>query len=141
MKFVVDAGSKTWFRMETVAEAALESRAMNHTVERYFRESYEKAAATYVPGPATATFEQAIGRHEHALRAMPMFLTLRDGEGTALVTAMLPPCGLDHPMYRCIVVGPSNADPYPEHGAAIEALAAHLNVKLDRARCYPYRRS
>jgi hypothetical protein len=51
---------------------------------------------------------------------MPVFLTLRDAEGTALATAMLPPqqAGRDGPA-ACspMVVGPGNGDPYPEHGA------------------------
>jgi hypothetical protein len=140
MKFVVDAGSKTWFRIETAAEAALESRAMNHAVERYFQDAYDKAASSHAPKTASAAFEQSIGRHEHALDVMPVFLTLRDGEGTALVTAMLPPAGVDHPVHRIIIVGPSNADPYPEHAHAIEALGRHFNLKLERGRCYPYRR-
>ena len=47
---------------------------------------------------------------------MPIFLTLRDGEGTALVTAMLPPAGKDERAFRPIIVGASNSDPYPQHG-------------------------
>jgi hypothetical protein len=140
MKFVVDEGAKSWFRIETVAEAALESKAMNHTVERYFREAYDKAAASFAAKSASATFERSIGRHEHALKSMPMFLTLRDREGTALVTAMLPPSGVDHPAHRVIVVGPSNADPYPDHASAIEVLGRHFGLKLDRNRCFPYKR-
>ena len=45
MQFVCDASaSKTWFRIETEAEAALESRVMNHAVEKHFREAQEQAA-------------------------------------------------------------------------------------------------
>jgi hypothetical protein len=53
---------------------------------------------------------------------------------------MLPPGGQDDRMFRPIVVGPSNGDPYPTHGDAIAVLAAHLGVALERERCYPYRR-
>ena len=37
-----------------------------------------------------------------------------------------------------IIVGPGNGDPYPEHQAAIEALARRFLLSLDRARCFPY---
>ena len=81
-----------------------------------------------------------VGRKAHVQKAMPMFLTLRNSEGKALVTAMLPPQGLDEKSFRPILVGPSNADPYPEHGDAIRILAKHYKLSLDPARCYPYRR-
>jgi hypothetical protein len=71
---------------------------------------------------------------------MPIFLTLRDAEGKALVTAMLPPLGKDDGAFRPIVVGSANSDPYPEHGEAIARLGQHYGLKLDPARCYPYRR-
>jgi hypothetical protein len=69
---------------------------------------------------------------------MPIFLTLRDGEGTALVTAMLPPVGQDQRTFRPVIVGPANTDPFPEHGAAITELAERFGLVLDRSRCYPY---
>ena len=72
---------------------------------------------------------------------MPLFLTLRDSAGTALVTAMLPPDGRDDPTFRPIIVGRGNSDPYPEHGHAIDALAAHFGLSLSRQRCFPYRRA
>lgn len=71
---------------------------------------------------------------------MPLFLTLRDGIGNALATAMLPPRGRDTPAFRPIIVGLENSDPYPEHGKAIRALGEHFGLALDRVRCYPYRR-
>ena len=44
MKYVCDAlGGKTWFRIETEAEAASESDAMRHAVEKFFRKEHEKA--------------------------------------------------------------------------------------------------
>ena len=70
---------------------------------------------------------------------MPFFLTLRDSEGNGLVTAMLPPGGPDASAFKIIIVGPSNSDPYPEHGDAIHALGRHFNLPLERSRCYPYR--
>jgi hypothetical protein len=75
----------------------------------------------------------------HILREMPLFLTLRDGEGNALVTAMLPPGRQHRDGFRPIIVGTSNSDPYPDHAEAIAALGDHFGIVLDRARCYPYR--
>jgi hypothetical protein len=140
MKYVCDAGAATWFRIETAGEALLESRAMNHAVEKYFQDAHDAAAQSYVPPKALAAIEQNIGRAAHIQMAMPIFLTLRDKDGTALVTAMLPPAGQDAKSFRPVIVGPSNSDPYPEHGAAILALAKHLKMTLDPVRCYPYRR-
>jgi hypothetical protein len=141
MQYVCDAGALTWFRMETGGEALLESRAMNHAVEKYFRDAYDAAVQSYAPPKSLAAIEQNIGRAAHVQKAMPQFLTLRDKDGTALVTAMLPPAGVDAKAFRPVIVGPSNADPFVDHGAAIQALAKHMRVVLDPARCYPYRRT
>jgi hypothetical protein len=140
MQYVCDAGSKTWFRIETQGEAVLESRAMDHAVEKYFRQAYEAATRSYVPPQSAHVVEQNIGLKSHVQRSMPMFLTLRDGEGTALVTAMLPPVGKDEQAFTPIIVGFANRDPYPEHGEAIRVLGEHFGLKLDPSRCYPYRR-
>jgi hypothetical protein len=140
MKYVCDApGEKTWFRIETEAEAAVESDAMRHAVEKFFHKERDKAAQNYQP-PSKTFFEQDIGLKAHLQREMPVFLTLRDGEGTVLATAMLPPGGRDERGFRPIVVGPGNGDPYPDHGAAIKTLADHFGLTLERERCYPYRR-
>ena len=138
MRYVCDApGGATWFQIETQAEAALESQAMNHAVEKHFIQAQETAAKSYVapPGPF---FERDIGLKAHIQRLMPIFLTLRDGRGAALVTAMLPPVGQDERTFRPVIVGPANTDPFPEHGAAITELAKHFRLVLDRSRCYPY---
>jgi hypothetical protein len=141
MRFVCDtAERKAWFRIETEAEAARESELMRHAVEKHFRRAYEQASQAYRPAPGPFV-EQDIGRAAHILRAMPVFLTLRDGDGTALATAMLPPAGRADPACSPMVVGPGNGDPYPEHGDAIRDLGAHFGLPLDRARCYPYRRT
>ncbi|OPZ24721.1 MAG: hypothetical protein BWZ02_02785 [Lentisphaerae bacterium ADurb.BinA184] len=58
--------------------------------------------------------------------------------GTGLATAMLPPGGKPVAEFPIIIVGPENADPYSDHGDAIEALARHYQLPLPRARCYPY---
>jgi len=145
MRFVCDAaGGKAWFRIETEAEAMRESELMRHAVEKHFRRAYEQASLAYRPAPGPFV-EQDIGREAHVRRAMPVFLTLRDAEGTALATAMLPPprqqaAGRDDVAFCPMVVGPGNGDPYPEHGEAIRDLGRHFGLSLDRSRCYPYGR-
>src|SRR5262245_56435974 len=140
MDFVCDAPEgKAWFQIETEAEAALESAAMKHAVEKYFRREWDKALQSYQPTSASF-IERDIGIKAHVKRTMPLFVTLRDREGNALATAMLPPNGRNEPSFRMIVVGPENADPYPQHGGAIEALGTHLGLKLERERCFPYGR-
>ncbi|HZK89472.1 MAG TPA: hypothetical protein VFC56_04925 [Stellaceae bacterium] len=140
MRYVCDAlDGKTWFRIETEAEATAESETMRHAVEKYFRKEQEKAAHSFQP-ISSVNFEQQIGLKAHIQREMPLFLTLRDGDGAPLATAMLPPGGKDDRAFRPIIVGPGNADPYPEDGASIRALAEHYGITLERARCYPYRR-
>jgi hypothetical protein len=140
MRYVCDAPhGKTWFRIETEAEAVAESGTMRHAVEKYFRKEQERASASFQP-ISKVYFEQEIGLKAHVQREMPLFLTLRDGEGDPLATAMLPPGGKDDRSFRPIIVGQGNADPYPEEGEAIRALAEHYGMTLERARCYPYRR-
>lgn len=141
MKYICDApNGRTWFRLETEAEAASESQVMAHAVEKHFREARARAAASFVPA-SSRYIEQEIGLKAHIQREMPLFLTLRDHEGQALVTAMLPPRGEPDPGFRPIIVGPRNGDPYPEHADAIRALGEHFGLTLERSRCYPYRRA
>jgi hypothetical protein len=138
MKYVCDAhGGKTWFRIETEAEAVAESGVMRHKGEKYFCQEKEKATKSFQPS-SRVLFEQEIGLTAHIQREMPLFLTLRDGEGNALVTAMLPPGGQNRDGFSPIIVGVANSDPYPEHAEAIRALGDHFGIVLDRARCYPY---
>jgi hypothetical protein len=140
VKYVCDApNDRTWFAFESEAEAAAESRLMNHAVEKYFRQEWEKASASFVPA-SPRYIEQEIGRSAYVQNTMPLFLTLRDHEGHGLATAMLPPRGENAPSFRIIIVGPANGDPYPAHGDAIRALGDHFGLTLDRARCFPYRR-
>lgn len=139
MKYVCDApGGKTWFRIETVDEAAKESAAMNHAVEKHFRQQRDRAATSFKPA-SSVYIEQNIGLESHVQKEMPLFLTLRSRNGDGLATAMLPPGGKDKPGFRIIVVGPENGDPYIEHAGAIQALGAHFGLTLDRESCYPYR--
>lgn len=140
MKYVCDGpGGTTWFRIETEAEAAQESSVMGHAVEKYFRREKERAAQTYTP-TSTRYIERDIGLAAHIQREMPLFLTLRDDDGNALATAMLPPRGRPSDTFSSIIVGPKNADPFSQHGEAIAALGQHFGLELDRERCYPYRR-
>jgi hypothetical protein len=140
MDYVCDApNGHTWFRIVTEGEAAAESEAMRHAVEKHFRRERERAAESF--HPLTNVFiEQDIGKEAHIKRTMPLFLTLRDENGNPLVTAMLPPGGKRDPNFGCIIVGAGNADPYPDYADAIGALGKHFGLTLDRARCYPYRR-
>jgi hypothetical protein len=139
MKYICDApGSTTWFRFETEGEAALESDAMHHAVEKHFRQAWDAAVQSYQP-VSSSFVERDIGLKAHIQRVMPLFLTLRDAEGQALVTAMLPPVGRLDPRFRIIIVGPDNRDPYPDHGQAIAKLGEHFGLTLERSRCYPYR--
>jgi hypothetical protein len=138
MEYVCDAPhNRTWFRLVTEGEAVAESLEMRHAVEKHYRRERERAADTF--HPTTSVFiEQDINKEAHIRKAMPQFLTLRDQDGNALVTAMLPPSGRQGG--GCIIVGPNNADPYPDHSDAITALARHFGITLDRSSCYPYRR-
>ncbi|PVE20284.1 hypothetical protein DC522_33250 [Microvirga sp. KLBC 81] len=138
MQYICDTpGSKSWFQIETEAEAVRESDAMGHAVEKHFRRACEAATNTY-RSTSSSFIEQDIGLKAHVRRVMPLFLTLRDAEGEALVTAMLPPGGRHDPNARIIIVGPKNEDPYPVHETAIRKLGEHFGLSLDRARCYPY---
>ena len=140
MEFVCDAvDGKTWFRLETEAEATAESDLMKHAVEKYFRREHDKAQQSYQPAQPSS-IERDIGLKSYVTRAMPVFLTLRDREGTPLATAMLPPGGKEDHHFRTIIVGPANGDPYSAEGDSIAALGKHFGLTLDRARCFPYGR-
>jgi hypothetical protein len=138
MEYVCDApGNLTWFRLLTEGEAVAESLEMQHAVEKHYRRERERAIDAFHP-TTTVFIEQDINKESHIRRAMPLFLTLRNQDGKALATAMLPPMGKQGG--GCIIVGPGNADPYREHAEAIEALGDHYGFTLDRGSCYPYRR-
>ncbi len=140
MDFICDApGGKTWFKLLNEAEAAEESSLMGHAVEKHFLRFRDAAVVSYAPPMSLPYIERDIGLNDHVRRTMPTFLTLRDGDGHALATAMLPPAGVPDDRFHCIIVGVANTDPWPEHAKAIEALARHFKITLDRAHCYPYR--
>lgn len=136
MQYVCDAPKgRTWFRIETEAEAAAESALMRHAVEKHFLTAQQRARRTYVPGQG---LERDIGLKGHIARTMPVFLTLRADDGSGLATAMLPPGPKPSSDFTIIIVGPENADPYADHSDAIDALARHVRIPLPRTRCYPY---
>jgi hypothetical protein len=136
MKYVCDAkAGRTWFRIETDAEAESETRLMRHAVEKHFRRELVRARASYRPGPG---LERDIGLNGHIARTTPLFLTLRADDGAGLATAMLPASGKADPEFRTIIVGPENADPYAAYAEAIKLLGNHFGLQLDRERCYPY---
>src|SRR5512142_1083633 len=100
MQFVCDAPNRAvWFRVETEGEAAIESEIMRHAVEKYFRRERDAAVKSYRPADG-AFIERDIGLNAHVQKTMPLFLTLRDKEGTPLATAMLPPEGKDDSAFR-----------------------------------------
>jgi hypothetical protein len=139
MRYVTDApGGRTWFRLETEAEAEAEAALMRHAVDKYFRRFEGAARESYRAPPSAASFEKDIGLRDHIARAMPLFLTLRADDGEGLATAMLPPEGRNQANFRIVIVGPENADPYPAYGEAIAKLAKHFNIELPRESCYPY---
>ena len=138
MQFVCDApGRRTWFRIESDAEAAAESEIMRHAVEKYFRRERETAIKSYKPTSSTY-IERDIGLAAHIARSMPLFLTLREHDGTGLATAMLPPGAKEADGFRTLIVGPANADPFAAQADAIAALGKHFGLTLTRERCYPY---
>ncbi len=138
MKHICDApDGKTWYRIETLAEAEQESTLMHHAVEKYFRRDKEKAVQTYKP-TSTVFFEHNIGLEAHVQREMALFLTLRSAEGKGLATAMLAPAGRGDPNFTMIIVGEDNSDPYSEHDEAIRALGTHYGLTLARETCFPY---
>src|SRR5260370_6841649 len=103
---------------------------MRHKIEKYFCQERDKAIKSFQPS-SRVPFEQEIGLTAHIQREMPLFLTLRDGEGNALVTAMLPPGGQEPERFSPIIVGLSNTHPSPEHAEAIPPLAHHFVIHPD----------
>jgi hypothetical protein len=140
MKFVCDApGGKTWFRIETDAEALRESELMGHSIEKHFAKAKERAVQSYAP-VSKVFIEQDIGLQAHLRREMPWFLTLRNSEGTPLASAMVQPRGRENHSFTPIIVGIKNSDPYIGQSDAIRTLEKYLGLSLERVRCYPYGR-
>lgn len=139
MRYVCDApGGRTWFRLETEAEAEAEAALMRHAVDKYFRRHVVEARESYRYKPGTPAFERDIGLKDHIARSTPLYLTLRADDGEGLATAMLPPQGRNQANFKIIIVGPDNEDPYPAHGDAIAVLAHQFGLELERDECFPY---
>lgn len=139
MRYVCDApAGRTWFALETEADAEAEALLMRHAVNRHFNRAWAQAAASFQSADPHG-IGRDIGLKDHIRRTMPVFATLRDADGAGLATAMLPPGGRATAGFRVILVGPDNADPYPAAADAIAALGAHFGLDLNRQDCYPYR--
>jgi hypothetical protein len=139
MRYVCGApGGRTWFRLETEAEAEAEAALMRHAVDKHFRRHNAAARESYRAPQGGPSFEQSIGLKDHIARAMPLFLTLRADDGEGLATAMLPPEGRNQVNFKIVIVGPDNSDPFATEAEAIAALEAHFGLELKREECFPY---
>jgi len=132
MEYVCDApGDKTWFRIETENEAALEAIATTGKVAFIFDVEHKAACQSYRPHDRLRPIERDICLGAHLRRFMPQFLTLRDREGAALATALLPPRGLEEEYcYLPSVFGPEGSDPYAAQADAIRALEKHFDLEI-----------
>lgn len=138
MKYICDVpGGRTWFRLESEAEAERESARMQHGVAVRFHDERARAIRSY-RAQSAASAGGSLPLERHVRIAMPIFLSLRDREDAALVTAMLAHGSPDHPEAELVIVGKGDTDPYPDHGRAIAALSDRLGIDLDRARCFPF---
>jgi hypothetical protein len=134
MRYVCDApGGKTWFRIETEAEAVAESETMRHAVEKYFRKEQDKATQSFRP-ISKVYFEQEIGLKAHIQREMPLFLTLRDMDGTRSLRVCPP---TRRPQLPAEYRRSRQCRSLSNQGDAIRALGPHYGISLERARCYP----
>jgi hypothetical protein len=139
MQYVCDApGRKTWFRIETQSEAFLEDEAMRNSVEHRYEDAKLAAVQKYQPAPRLRWFERDIGLNSYLLRSMPMFLTLRDSDGTPLLNAMLPPCGKEDGHHSCQIVGPGGADASNSEHDAVRALEKHFGLSIRTASAKTY---
>jgi hypothetical protein len=109
MQYICGApGQTSWFQIETEGEAARESDAMHHAVEKHSSQAHEAAVQTY-RSSSSIFIEQDIGLAAHVQRVI-----------------------------RIIIVGLENRDPYPDQEDAIRALGKHLGLTLNHNRCYAY---
>jgi len=131
MRYVCDASERlAWFRLETEGEAVSESVETHAGVAYFFREARRTALLSYRPRADLSFFERDIGLEAHIQRAMPLFLTLRDRDGTALVTAMLPPAGKDSGSHSIFVWGAGGVDPYESHALALQVLETKFDLSI-----------
>jgi hypothetical protein len=105
---------------------------MRHALENHFVAERQRAVAKFRARPALTGIERDIGLDAYALRAMPLFLTLRDQEGMPLASAMLPQQTKEASPFRSTIVGPGYADAYAAHDGAIAALEKRFGLSLRR---------
>jgi len=108
----------------------LESEVMKVRIDTEFRNERDRATRSYRPHPRLQSIERDIGLNAHVLRVMPIFLTLRDREGTALANAVLPPEDKSRGVDHSVVVGPDYANPFASQSDAIKALEQHYDISL-----------
>ena len=131
MLYVCDAPDRTvWFRIETESEAFFESLSTQGAVAVFFGAEHSRAISSYRPHPGLPFIERDIGLEAHIQRKMPLFLTLRDREGTVLATAILPPGGKENAGYPVFVWGAAGVDPYESHAKALEILEKRFGVAI-----------
>ena len=135
MRYVCDVSERmTWFRIETDGEALLEAMATQIAVAYFFEEERRKALSSYRPRAELSFLERDIGLESHIQRTMPLFLTLRDNNGSALATTMLPLDGKDDGVFPVLVWGAGSVDAYELHTVALRALEKHFDIPIfDRA--------
>jgi len=140
MQYVCEApGRKVWFRIESSAEAALESAVMKNAIEFQYENAHRAAIQTYQPSSRLHFVERDIGLKSHIARTMPMFLTLRDGEGKHLVNAVLPPCGREDDTFACRIVGPGGMDALTAEADAVEVLEKHFGLSVHKKHSVSHR--
>ena len=132
MQYVCDApGRRAWFRIETEGEASLEAQDMGHSLDYFFRHERDTATRAYAPLRTLSFIERDIGLSAHLTRTMPIFLTLRESDGTAVASALLPQ-DPDQLSIAARVIGPGDNDAFREQREALQALEKHLGKKLRR---------
>jgi hypothetical protein len=74
MQYICDApGQTSWFRIETEGEAARESDAMHHAVEKHSSQAHEAAVQTY-RSSSSIFIEQDIGLAAHVQRVIRIII-------------------------------------------------------------------
>jgi len=132
MQYVCDApGRRAWFRIETEGEATLEAQEMRHSLDYFFRHEHAAARRSYAPCDRLSFIERDIGLSAHLKRTMPIFLTLRERDGTPVASAILPQ-DPDSETVAARVIGAGDCDAFRAEREALIALEAHLGKKLRR---------
>jgi hypothetical protein len=124
---------KTWFRIETEAEAFQNRRPWTMRW-RYFNRP--GAGRCRLRSTGRAPRHRAEHRPERTSERVPIFSPCATTRAT-LATAMLPPTGQTEREFRpCCGTQPDPIRVYRGH----QALGKHCGLTLDPVRCFPYRR-